>query len=56
MEKSRSESMRAEIEYDSRTAEYNIERLKNEIENLNNEAALMKNQNNKQNNIIEVLR
>ena len=42
MERSRSDSVRAEIEYTNRAAEYNVEILKNQIENLNNENALMK--------------
>lgn len=56
MVNSRSESVRAEIEYTSRAAEYNVEILKNQIENLNNEVALMKKQNDKQKKSIEIMR
>ena len=56
MVNSRSESIRAEIEYTSRAAEYNVEILKNQIENLNNEVALMKKQNDKQKKSIEIMR
>ena len=34
MERSKSDSSRAEIEYINRAAEYNVEILKNQIENL----------------------
>jgi len=47
MEKSRSESIRAEIEYNSRSSEYNVEILKNLNDNLNNEITLLKKQNEK---------
>lgn len=56
MEKSRSESMRAEIEYNSRASEYNVEILKNQIENLNNEVALMKKQNEKQKDSLDIMK
>ena len=56
MQKSRSESMRAEIEFNSRASEYNIEILKNQIENLNNENILIKQQNEKQKKSIEIMR
>ena len=56
MVKSRSESVRAQIEYTSRAAEYNVEILKNQIENLNNEMTLMKEQSDKQKMCIEYMR
>lgn len=42
MERSKSDSSRAEIEYINRAAEYNVEILKNQIENLSNENGLIK--------------
>jgi hypothetical protein len=42
MERSKQESIRAEIEYTNRAAEYNVEILKNQIENLNSELGLIK--------------
>ncbi len=38
VEKSKQESVKAELEYNHRASEYNVEILKNQIENLNNEA------------------
>jgi len=42
VEKSRHESIRAELEYNCRAAEFNVELMKNQIENLNNEVTLMR--------------
>ena len=47
MAKSHSESLRADMEYTSRAAEYNVEILKNQVENLNNDVSLMKKQSDK---------
>lgn len=48
--------MKAELEYNQRAAEYNVEILKNQIENLNNEVQLMRRQNEKQKQTIDVIR
>lgn len=56
LEKTKQESIKAELEYNLRAAEYNVEILKNQIENLNNELVLMKKQNEKQKKTIEILR
>lgn len=56
MERSRAESVKAEIEYTNRAAEYNVEILKGQIENLNNENQIIKMQNEKQRKSIEIMR
>jgi uncharacterized coiled-coil protein SlyX len=56
VEKSRQESLRAELEYNCRASEFNVELMKNQIENLNNEIALMRKQNEKQKKSIDIIR
>ena len=47
MSKARQESQRAELEYNLRAGEYNVEIIKNQLENVNTETALMKAQSDK---------
>ena len=42
LSKARQESQKAELEYNLRAAEYNVEIIKNQLENVNTETALMK--------------
>ena len=44
LEKKRLESLKADIEYNLRACEYNVEILKNKNENLNTEMSLVKRQ------------
>ena len=47
LDKKKLESVKADLEYNLRASEYNVEILKNQIENLNTELILMKKQNEK---------
>ena len=47
LSKAKQESQKAEIEYNLRAAEYNVEIIKNQLENVNTETALMKAQHEK---------
>ena len=42
MNKAKTDSQKAEIEYNCRAAEYNVEILKNQLENVNTEMLLVK--------------
>jgi len=42
LSKARQESQKAELEYNLRAGEYNVEIIKNQLENVNTETALMK--------------
>ncbi len=44
-QKSQQDNMKAELEYNLRAAEYNVEILKNQIENMNSEIVLTKKEN-----------
>ena len=48
LEKKRLESVKADLEYNLRASEYNVEILKNQMENTQTELGLMKKQNEKQ--------
>jgi len=48
LEKKKLESIKADIEYNLRACEYNVEILKNKNENLNTEMSLVKRQHDKQ--------
>lgn len=50
LDKKKLESLKADIEYNLRACEYNVEILKNQNENLNTELDLIKNQCDKQRN------
>lgn len=56
MDKSKHDSIKAEMEYNLRAADYNVEILKNQIENLNHEMTLMKKQTEKQKKCVDLLR
>ncbi len=55
MEKSKSESLRADVEYNYRASVYNTETLNNKIEFMSSEVAALKKQSEKQKNTIEVM-
>jgi len=56
LKQSHHESVKAELEYNLRAAEYNVEILKNQVENMNSEVALMRKQNEKQKRNLEMMR
>ena len=53
LEKKRLESVKADLEYNLRASEYNVEILKNQMENTQTELGLMKKQNEKQKKYIQ---
>lgn len=56
LEKKRLESLKADIEYNLRACEYNVEILKNKNENLNTEMSLVKRQLEKQKKYSQALK
>ena len=52
--KKKLESIKADLDYNLRASEYNVEILKNQIENLNTEMGLLKNKNEKQKKYIQI--
>ena len=56
MNKAKQESQKAEIEYNCRAAEYNVEILKNQLENITTEMQLVKAQNEKVNKSFNILK
>lgn len=54
LDKKKLESIKADLDYNLRASEYNVEILKNQIENLNTEMGLLKNKNEKQKRYIQI--
>ena len=55
VDKSKHESVKAELDYNIRATEYNVEVLKNQIDNMNTEMQLIRKQNEKQKKSIDII-